>query len=103
MTTSQARGVRIAVIGVGSMGAVHARELSHGTVPRATLSAVCDTDPEALARFPSVARVASSHDLLMSGLADAVLIATPHYDHTPLAIAALTAGLHPGGPLRSIT
>ena len=32
--------------------------------------------------------------LLESGVADAVLIATPHYEHTPLAIEALAAGLH---------
>ena len=45
------RNVRIAVVGVGSMGAVHARELSLGHIPRASLSAVCDTDPDVLARF----------------------------------------------------
>jgi predicted dehydrogenase len=91
---SDADDVRIAVVGVGRMGAVHARELSQGNVRRARLSAVCDTDPAALARFPDVPRFAQAEALLSSGLADAVLIATPHYDHTPLAIAALAAGLH---------
>ena len=88
------RKVRIAVVGVGSMGAVHARELLLGKIPRATLSAVCDSDPEALARFPSVPGFADSASLLSAGVADAVLIATPHYDHTPLTIEALAAGLH---------
>ncbi len=88
------RQVRVAVIGVGSMGAVHARELSLGHIPRATLVAVCDTDPEALARFPGVPGFADSGALFAANLADAVLIATPHYDHTPLAISALAAGLH---------
>ena len=88
------RQVRVAVIGVGSMGAVHARELSLGHIPRATLAAVCDTDPEALARFPAARGFADSRALYASGLADAVLIATPHYDHTPLAIEALAAGMH---------
>jgi predicted dehydrogenase len=32
--------------------------------------------------------------LLRSGLLDAVMIATPHYDHTPIAIEALGLGLH---------
>ncbi|HEY3669135.1 MAG TPA: Gfo/Idh/MocA family oxidoreductase, partial [Polyangiaceae bacterium] len=76
------------------MGAVHARELSLGNIPRATLAAVCDPDPEALARFPNVPGFSDSRSLLAAGALDAVLIATPHYDHTPLAIEALAAGLH---------
>ncbi len=90
----EGRQVRIAVVGVGSMGAVHAKELALANIPRATLAAVCDTDPEALARFPNAPRFADTRALYASGLADAVLIATPHYDHTPLAIEALAAGVH---------
>jgi predicted dehydrogenase len=86
--------LRIAVIGVGNVGSSHARELFLGKVRRATLAAVCDTSPEALTRFPDVPGFASQSALLAAGLADAVLIATPHYDHTPLAIEALAAGLH---------
>ncbi len=86
--------VRIAVVGVGNVGAIHARELSLGQVRGATLSAVCDSDARALARFPDVPSFGSSQALLESGLADAVLIATPHYAHTPIAIDALQAGLH---------
>ena len=91
---SEHRQVRIAVVGVGSMGAVHARELSLGNIPRATLSAVCDSDPQALLRFPGVPSFPDSRALLAAGAADAILIATPHYDHTPLAIEALAAGWH---------
>jgi len=86
--------VRIAVVGVGNVGTVHARELSLGQVRGATLSALCDSDPRALARFPDVPSFGTSRALLESGLVDAVLIATPHYAHTPLAIEALQAGLH---------
>jgi predicted dehydrogenase len=88
------RDLRMAVVGVGSMGAVHAKDLLASKISRARLVAVCDTDPEALARFPEVERFASSRDLIASGSVDAVLIATPHYDHTPIAIDALAAGLH---------
>ncbi|HWZ90610.1 MAG TPA: Gfo/Idh/MocA family oxidoreductase [Polyangiaceae bacterium] len=91
---TEERDLRMAVVGVGSMGAVHAKDLLASKISRAKLVAVCDTDPEALARFPEVERFASSRDLIASGLADAVLIATPHYDHTPIAIDALGAGLH---------
>jgi predicted dehydrogenase len=86
--------LRVAVVGVGNVGAGHARELLLGKVRGATLAAVCDTSPEALARFPDVPRFASQSALLAEGLADAVLIATPHYAHTPLSIEALGGGLH---------
>ena len=86
--------LRVAVIGVGSVGASHARELMQGNVRGATLTAVCDSSPEALARFPGVPGFDTQRDLLAKGLADAVLIATPHYEHTPLSIEALASGLH---------
>jgi predicted dehydrogenase len=86
--------VRIAVVGVGSVGASHARELLLGKVRGATLSAVCDSDPRALVRFADVPTFASQTELLRAGLADALLIATPHYAHTPLSIEGLAAGLH---------
>ncbi|HTA93796.1 MAG TPA: Gfo/Idh/MocA family oxidoreductase, partial [Polyangiaceae bacterium] len=88
------RKLRLAIIGVGSMGAVHAKDMLAGKIARAELIAVCDTDPAALARFPELKRFDSSSELIASGLVDAVLIATPHYDHTPIAIEALAAGLH---------
>jgi len=91
---SDASRVRIAVVGVGRMGAAHARELALGNVPRATLAALCDTSSDALVGFPGVPRFSNSAELYASGLLDAVLIATPHYAHTPLAIEALSLGLH---------
>ncbi|HEX3773007.1 MAG TPA: Gfo/Idh/MocA family oxidoreductase [Polyangiaceae bacterium] len=91
---SEKRELRMGVIGVGSMGAVHAKDMLAGKVARAKLVAVCDEDPEALARFPEVQQFASSRELIASGAVDAVLIATPHFDHTPIAIDALGAGLH---------
>jgi predicted dehydrogenase len=33
-------------------------------------------------------------DLLDSGLVDAILIATPHYDHPPIAVDAMRRGIH---------
>jgi predicted dehydrogenase len=88
------QAVRIAVVGVGNVGASHARELLLGKVSGGSLAAVCDPSSDALARFPGVPGFRSQSALLATGLADAVLIATPHYDHTPLAIEALAAGLH---------
>jgi predicted dehydrogenase len=58
------------------------------------LSAVCSPVPEQLAKFPSVRQFARAEDLIRSGAANAVLIATPHYSHTSLGVDALRHGLH---------
>jgi predicted dehydrogenase len=76
------------------MGRTHARNVLEGRIPRAKLTAVADTDPERRAQFPGVAAFADADSLIRSGLVDAVLIATPHYHHTPAGVAALRAGLH---------
>jgi predicted dehydrogenase len=91
---SKSEPVRLAIVGMGRMGSVHARSLIEGQVSRAKLAAVCDIDPAALARSPEVPRFASSRELLASRSVDAILIATPHYDHAPIAVEALGAGLH---------
>lgn len=91
-----ASDVRFAVIGVGNMGSSHANRVFKGEVPGLTLTAVCDLDPKRLDAFKEkgVKCFADAGELISSGEADAVLIATPHYDHTTLGIAALEAGLH---------
>jgi predicted dehydrogenase len=85
--------VRVGVIGVGSMGAVHARCLAEGKVPGASLSAVADPVAE-LTAFSEAKAFSDPQAMLDSGVVDAVLIATPHFSHTSWGIAALTAGLH---------
>ncbi len=87
--------VRIGVVGVGNMGSSHARALKNGDISRAVLGAVCDIDPEKLARWDdTIPKFATADDLLASKAVDAVVIATPHYDHTTIGIAALKAGYH---------
>jgi predicted dehydrogenase len=86
--------VRLGVIGVGAMGARHAEQIIAGAVPRCEVTAVCSQIPEQLARFPQARQFARSEDLIRSGAADAVLIATPHYSHTTIGADALRNGLH---------
>lgn len=86
--------VRIGVIGVGGMGSHHARYIQEGEVNRAQLTAVCDTDESKLAAFPDIKGFKESGELIRSGLVDAVVIATPHYDHTPISIDAMGQGIH---------
>ncbi|CAH1211350.1 MULTISPECIES: Gfo/Idh/MocA family protein [Paenibacillus] len=91
--------VRVAVIGIGNMGAAHARTLAAGDVPGAELAAVCDVRSEmaewVTANLPSsVAFWQDPKQMMSSGTIDAVIIATPHYDHPEQAIQAFRHGLH---------
>lgn len=91
--------VRVGVIGIGNMGASHATQIAKGEIRGATLTAVCDTDPERLTwaqnRFGEDVQVFSdSESLFAAACVDAIIIATPHYDHPPLAIAGFEHGLH---------
>ena len=86
--------IRLGIIGIGNMGGAHATQILAGKIPKVTLAAVCDSDPAKLAKYPAVPGFATHQELLGSGTCDAVLIATPHYDHTSIGIDALAAGLH---------
>jgi predicted dehydrogenase len=88
--------VRIGIIGVGNIGKHHAAYLLEGKVSRCQPTAVCSTSPQKLADYEKqgLKVFGDATALMKSGLVDAVLIATPHYQHTSLGIAALEAGLH---------
>lgn len=90
--------LKIGIIGFGNMGSGHARNLTAGSIPEAELTAICDIDAERRAaareKYPEIPAFENAGDLYKSGLCDAVLIAVPHYDHSPLAIAAFAHGLH---------
>jgi predicted dehydrogenase len=84
---------------VGGMGSNHVGYLSNGEIPGAKLTALCDVNPDQLARMKTrvggeVATFEDADALMHSGQVDAVVVATPHYDHPPLAIKALECGLH---------
>ena len=91
--------VRIGVIGIGGMGSGHAQNLAKGMVPQMRLTAVADSRPERLLwakdNLPEgIKAFSSGEELIDSGDCDAVLIATPHYDHPKYVIYALEHGLH---------
>jgi len=91
--------VKIGVIGVGNMGSMHVKYMHE--VPGVKLTAIADHDAD---RAESVRKTAANADevqLFSEGLdliknadVDAILIATPHYDHPPLTLAAFKRGLH---------
>lgn len=86
--------VRLGLIGLGNIGQHHANYLSAGKVNRAELVAVSDAVAAKLDKFKPLKTFTDGEELIRSGLVDAVIIATPHYQHTTLGIAALQQGLH---------
>ncbi len=87
--------VRFGVIGAGGMGSGHCEMIPQ--IPETTLAAICDVDPkvrEAAAAKSGVPAFATHTELLESGLVDAVVIATPHYFHPPIALEAFRRGIH---------
>ena len=91
---NQMKTVRLGLIGLGNIGRFHADYLTAGKIARAELAAICDPIAN-LDKYKATLKTFTDADQLMrSGAIDAVIIATPHYQHTTLGIAALKAGLH---------
>jgi len=86
--------VRLGIIGLGNIGQHHHAYLTAGKVSRAELVAVSDAIPEKLEKYRPLKVFPEGEELIRSGLVDAVIIATPHYQHTTLGIAALQHGVH---------
>ncbi|HUL53389.1 MAG TPA: Gfo/Idh/MocA family oxidoreductase [Opitutaceae bacterium] len=86
--------VRLGIAGLGNMGTLHVNSVRAGKISRLELAAICDANLARREQFPGIPSFATADAMIASGLIDALLIATPHYSHTPLGIAGLKAGLH---------
>ena len=87
--------VKIAVVGLGNIGSLHLENIAKE--PKVELAAVCDIVPEkakAAAERYGAKAFFDSDSLLASKVCDAVIVATPHYAHTTIGIAAMKQGYH---------
>jgi predicted dehydrogenase len=78
------------------MGGEHLKA-SHGKLEEARFTALCDVNETALREKSAqygLPAFASYEEMIDSGACDAVLIATPHPFHAPVAIYAAGRGLH---------
>ncbi|HEV2121612.1 MAG TPA: Gfo/Idh/MocA family oxidoreductase [Chloroflexota bacterium] len=100
MTATQP--LRFGILGTGGMGITHAREiLAH---PDATVTALCDSNEAAIDRAVgrlfegsaggSIDRYTSLDRMLAGADVDAVVVATPHTQHTEHIRKSLEAGKH---------
>ena len=91
--------VKLGIIGIGNMGTQHAQQILKGMNPELELAAVADRSQArrdwAATNLPETVKVyGEGAELIASGACEAVLIATPHYQHPPLAADAFAHGLH---------
>ena len=90
--------VRFGIIGVGNMGNSHIKMHLKGEHKELRITAIADINPERLAAsaklLPGVKTYDTAEALIDSGEVDAVIIATPHYDHSPIAQYAFSKGVH---------
>ncbi len=89
------RRVRLALIGAGGIGHLHLENIAKSELVE--LAAVCDKIPEkanAAAEKYKCPAYTDYTQLLRDRVCEAVLIATPHYDHTTIGTAALESGYH---------
>ncbi len=90
--------VRLGIIGVGNMGNSHIKMNLNGEHSELRITACADIVPERVAaakeKMPEIKTFDSAEALIDSGEVDAVIIATPHYDHSPIAEYAFSKGVH---------
>ncbi|NOU94017.1 gfo/Idh/MocA family oxidoreductase [Paenibacillus sp. LMG 31456] len=87
--------VKLGVVGLGGMGNSHLRYLTQ--MDNVELVGVCDVVKEnadkTAALYNTIAYYSHTELFKKSGI-EAVLIAVPHYDHTPISIDAFNKGIH---------
>lgn len=87
--------VKTVVIGAGIMGKSHIRDVL--SLENSELVGICDNDEAVLDEIDKeydIPKYTNYHDVLNISNLDAIIISTPHYDHTPISIAALEQGIH---------
>ena len=91
--------IRLGIIGIGNMGSGHACRVVDGECPDFVLTAVADINPArkewAAKRLgENVMFFDNAEAMLDSGLIDACIVSTPHYDHPTLAIECMKRSIH---------
>lgn len=95
VAATSAKRIRFGVIGLGTMGQEHARVIAAN--PLLDLAAGTDAQPNTgrkVAADLGCKWFDSAEEIVHSGDVDAVVIATPHWQHADIAVSALKAGLH---------
>jgi len=87
--------VKLAVVGLGNMGASHCRDIVK--IEQAELAVVCDADKALTDRFSEELGCPgfyTTDEMFAAGDFDGLIIATPHYSHTSISLEAFRRGIH---------
>ena len=88
--------VKVGIVGIGNMGSAHAKSIFSGNIKGMELAAVCDIAESkrlwADENLPGVPCYEDYKEMIDSGVCDTVIVATPHYFHSPIAIYAFEKG-----------
>ena len=96
--------VRYGIIGLGNQGSSYAINIfekgTKGKAEDAVLTAVCDSNPAKIESFKKkttredLVYFSDYKEMLDSGLCDAILVETPHYQHPEIVIECLKRDIH---------
>ena len=86
--------LRLGVIGLGNIGQQHIKHIQSGAVEECVITALSSRNDSHLTEMLNAKHFTDYHDLIDSGLCDAVLIATPTMNHLEMGLYALKKGLH---------
>ncbi len=91
--------IKLGIIGIGNMGAGHAKSVLEGKCPEFELVAAADTNPERLAWVKenlcsTATYFNTAEEMLDSGLINACMVCVPHYDHAKYAMECMKRGIH---------
>ena len=94
VAVATAKPIRFGVIGLGPMGQEHARVIKSNALFKLAAATDAQASGRSVASDLGCKWFDSADEMVRSGEVDAVVIATPHWQHADLAVSALKAGLH---------
>lgn len=91
--------IKLGIIGIGNMGSNYATKVTNGECPDFELVAVADISPKrqqwAKENLKETVKIfTTAEEMLDSGMLDACMVETPHYDHPHYAIECIKRGIH---------
>lgn len=91
--------IKLGIIGIGNMGSNYATKVIKGECPDFELVAVADTNPMRITWAKenlndSVKLFSTAEEMLDSGMIEACMVETPHYDHPHYAMECMERRIH---------
>lgn len=91
--------IKLGIIGIGNMGSNYATKVVNGECPDFELVAVADTNPTRIKWAEenlkgNITLFSTAEEMLDSGMLDACMVETPHYDHPHYAVECIKRGIH---------